>query len=423
MPAPSAQTLDEKIEAEKRSQAELDRLKAELDATKGKRDAMELKRATITDEIDGLRRQLIAKGRASRDHETTIANLRETLSDMEHDAAAKRARLVGRRYQLGRLLQALERLAMNPPEAMLALPQSPRQTVDGAILLTATLPSISHDVADLKRQLEALARIESDMAEQRAMVTAAVGRLLEERRSLDELMAKKEALEQSLGGDVDRAQHRIEALGAQARDVKDLLDRLIADRRAEEARKAEEARLAEEKRRAEAAANADAPAPSDAPTQSASIPLLPNRGLAAVAPPGARTLPAAGRVIRGFGDADEIGAPSRGITIATQSEARLVAPFTGRVLFAGAFRGYGQILIIEHADGYVSLVAGFGRVDATVGQTVAAGEPVGSAPPSGPPSGTDPASPPRDPTIYFELRRYGQPTNPQPWLAVAQRGK
>jgi murein hydrolase activator len=90
----------------------------------------------------------------------------------------------------------------------------------------------------------------------------------------------------------------------------------------------------------------------------------------------------------------------------------VVAPDSGRVLFSGPFRGYGLILIIEHTGGYHSLLAGLGRIDATVGRTVEAGEPVGTM-------GHDPD---RNPSLYFELRRSGQPTNPQPWL-IAQGGK
>jgi septal ring factor EnvC (AmiA/AmiB activator) len=101
-----------------------------------------------------------------------------------------------------------------------------------------------------------------------------------------------------------------------------------------------------------------------------------------------------------------MGISSKGITIETRSGAQVVAPFDGRIEFAGPFRGYGQILIIEHADGYHSLLAGLGRIDGTVGQSLVAGEPVGAMGSSDRPS------------LYLELRRHGQPINPLPWLAT-----
>ena len=88
----------------------------------------------------------------------------------------------------------------------------------------------------------------------------------------------------------------------------------------------------------------------------------------------------------------------------------MIAPFDGVVAFAGAFRGYGQLLIIEHSEGYHTLLAGLGRVDGEVGQRVLAGEPVGvmaTSETDGAPSSS----------LYVELRRDGQPINPLPWLA------
>jgi septal ring factor EnvC (AmiA/AmiB activator) len=117
--------------------------------------------------------------------------------------------------------------------------------------------------------------------------------------------------------------------------------------------------------------------------------------------------PVSGRLLRHFGENDELGVASKGLTLETRDAAQVVAPYDGRVLFAGAFKGYGQILIIEHGDGYHSLLAGLDRVDGTVGQWLVAGEPVGTM------SRGD-----AKPRLYLELRHDGQPINPLPWLAA-----
>ena len=70
------------------------------------------------------------------------------------------------------------------------------------------------------------------------------------------------------------------------------------------------------------------------------------------------------------------------------------------MLFAGPFRGYGQLVIIEHGDGYHTLLAGLGRLDTSVGQSLLAGEPVGIMVAQ------------TQPTLYIELRKNGQPINP-----------
>ena len=122
---------------------------------------------------------------------------------------------------------------------------------------------------------------------------------------------------------------------------------------------------------------------------------------------GEMPFPARGRIVVKFGESAELGAPSRGISIETRPAAQVVAPYDGQVVFAGPFRGYGLLLIIEHGEGYHTLLAGMARIDGTVGQRLRAGEPVGVM---GESEGR--------PLLYVELRHNGQPVNPLPWLTA-----
>lgn len=121
--------------------------------------------------------------------------------------------------------------------------------------------------------------------------------------------------------------------------------------------------------------------------------------------------PARGKVVEGFGQTNDVGHITKGISILTRKAAQVIAPFEGQVVFAGPFRGYGLLLIIEHSEGYHTLLAGMAQVDCQVGQRLTAGEPVGVM-------GQDDAKP----KLYVELRRSGQPVNPLPWL-MAQKSK
>ena len=104
----------------------------------------------------------------------------------------------------------------------------------------------------------------------------------------------------------------------------------------------------------------------------------------------------------------ETGLTRKGITIETGVGAQVVVPHDGTVVFAGPFKGYGRLLIIEHGEGYHSLLAGLARIDNVIGQQVLSGEPAGimGGLKNGPP------------VLYVELRRNGQPINPLPWLAA-----
>jgi septal ring factor EnvC (AmiA/AmiB activator) len=96
----------------------------------------------------------------------------------------------------------------------------------------------------------------------------------------------------------------------------------------------------------------------------------------------------------------------KGLVIETRGSAQVVAPYGGKVVFAGDFRGYGQLLIIDHGDGYHTLLSGMKRIDGVMGQYLRLGEPIGIM-------GNPGANRPK---LYVELRRNNQPINPEPWL-------
>ncbi|HSG54850.1 MAG TPA: peptidoglycan DD-metalloendopeptidase family protein, partial [Paracoccaceae bacterium] len=125
----------------------------------------------------------------------------------------------------------------------------------------------------------------------------------------------------------------------------------------------------------------------------------PAPGIAApVGAPAPYILPVAGRTVTGFG-APLGGLLSQGLTLAPRANAQVVAPAAGRVGFSGAYRGYGQIVIIEHAGGWTSLVTGLARSDVRVGDELVGGAPIGVAGPG-------------RPTVTLELRRGGEAVNP-----------
>lgn len=122
---------------------------------------------------------------------------------------------------------------------------------------------------------------------------------------------------------------------------------------------------------------------------------------------GRLAMPSQGQIVERYGQRTKAGQTSKGLRIQTRPDALVVATYDGRVAFAGPFRGYGLILIIEHGEGYHTLLAGLSEIYGTVGQKLLAGEPIGKMDPAGS----------ANPVLYVELRRQGQPINPLPWLA------
>jgi septal ring factor EnvC (AmiA/AmiB activator) len=186
---------------------------------------------------------------------------------------------------------------------------------------------------------------------------------------------------------------RIAILTQEARNLRELFDKLEAERRTPPSEK-----------------------PDDRPDNAARAagPGFPKPAMLRAFPKsGPITLPAKGLMAQRYGENTGFGNTSKGITLKTRSAAQVVAPYDGRVVFSGPFRGYGEILIIEHDGGYHSLLAGLERIDGRVGQWILAGEPVGIMGKS-----TDSV-----PKLYFELRRRGQSINPLPWLAEYRKNK
>jgi septal ring factor EnvC (AmiA/AmiB activator) len=180
-----------------------------------------------------------------------------------------------------------------------------------------------------------------------------------------------------------------------------------ARRRAEEAR---DRRLAEEARtRAAEEARARAAEEARSRAEAARRPAEPPRGVAAAPVPSSagRTLPVAGRVTTNWGEASS-GGPHRGLTFAAAAGARVVSPCGGRAVYAAPFRSFGLLLIVDCGGGYHFVLAGLDRLDASAGQRLLAGEPVGVL--GG--AGGGGAS------LYVELRRNGQPVDPRPWFAA-----
>jgi septal ring factor EnvC (AmiA/AmiB activator) len=129
-------------------------------------------------------------------------------------------------------------------------------------------------------------------------------------------------------------------------------------------------------------------------------------------------MPAQGKMLIRFGQLDRDGAASKGVHIETRPAAQIISPCDGLILYAGPFRSYGQLLIIDPGGGYHVVVAGMDRIEATKGQFVLAGEPVAAM-------GTETRSgdkTPARPILYVEFRRDQQSIDPAPWWSAGGKG-
>ena len=291
-----------------------------------------------------------------------------------------------------RTLSALQRIALQPPELAIAVPGRPLDAVRSALLLKVAVAEIDERAEILRDQLDELRSLRSEIALRREELQKVARELEAETQSLAALTKRKEEFYQKASRELDETLERAAKQAAEAENLRGLVERLEQEALAREqaARQEEEAGAAPEQSTIAALAK-----PLDIrPFPSA---------------PSSLVVPARGRLTLRYGerDGENPGATSKGIMVSTRAGAQVVAPYDGRIVYSGEFRGYGQLLIIEHGGRYHSLLAGVERLNAAVGQWVLAGEPIGvmGRPQNG------------KPELYYELRRTGQPINPLPWLA------
>jgi septal ring factor EnvC (AmiA/AmiB activator) len=329
-------------------------------------------------EIARLQGELIAAAKQVQEREEELTRLEKTLAALESLEREKSQALSAYRGDMTELLGALQRLSIEPRETLVLGWRSPMEAVVTAQLLGFALPPIEAKADRLRTDLEEIADLRSQALRQRQDIALATASLKSARESLQQLVTLKASLRQTTEEQRQAAAARIRALTEQADDLRDLL-----------------------------AALPPATPQADASTALAAIRLEQPEDLQPF--PAKRvglTPPVSGALLIRFGDQAPDGSSSHGVTFETQPEGQIVAPHDGQIVFRGPFRGYGEILIMEHRGGYHTLLAGLGRTDVVVGQWLLAGEPIGVT--ESPRGGKA--------RLYVELRRNGRPIDPWPWL-------
>ncbi len=365
------------VAADEDPRTQLEAIERELDEGQSRTQSLRDEERVLGRNLSELQQELVVSAARAQQQEDVVAAFEDRLGTYEAEEWARRAALAARHATIQEVLAALQRISRMPPEAVFASPISAIDSLRTSILLAAVVPDLEARAGALRMELVALSRIRAEIGAERDELGAARARLDSEQRALDRLIQRKANLRERTAAERRETEIRLAALAADAADLRGLIAKL------------------EEDASAEAAAARFAPGP-EIPSFSAALGSLP--------------LPVRGVIIARFGDPNSVGGTARGLRIATREGAPVIAPHDGQIVFAGAFRSYGQLLIIAHGEGYHTLLAGIARIDGSVGQLLLAGEPVGQM------------GQLQDgkPELYVELRHDGDPIDPFPWLAPSE---
>jgi septal ring factor EnvC (AmiA/AmiB activator) len=353
-----------------------------------------------------LNKDLIDTAARLRGVEVKIEATQARLEPLDANERNIRKSLDGRRAVIGEVLAALQRIGHRPPPALIARPEDALQAVRTAMVLGAVLPEMRHQVEALARDLNELVNVRKKITDERDRLKAEIASLGEERARMQALIVERQKQqaerEKALGAERARASD----LAKKADNLKDLIANL------------------------EQGLDPETRAAREVAIRSATRPVLaalhdPGRLAPAVAFASLRgqiPIPVNGVKLKDFGAPDGIGGVEKGVSIATRAGAQVTSPADGWVVYAGPFRSYGQLLILDAGGGYHILLAGMERISVDLGQFVLTGEPV-AVMGNGTRIAAILATGSSQPVLYIEFRKGGTPVNPGPWWAAGEGEK
>lgn len=346
------------------------------------------------EEISG---KLITIARTVQSQETAITAAEERILKLRKEEIILRAELAEKQEVLSELLAGLQRLEQNPPPAIVVEPNDVLAALRGAMMFGTIVPELRTDAGILAEKLARLDKIRLAVEKEKTTLNGSIISLKTSQIDLGQLIIQKKQLIFDNSGRLAEEKRRSGELASKAKSLKQLIADLAAARLREEAKRTKLALALEAERK-----------------RQEEFLLRPSVPFSSIK--GRLEFPVQGQILKRFGQDDGLGSELRGLAVATRALAQVTAPADGKVEFAGLFRSYGQLLILDAGEGYLMLMAGMKEISADIGQSVRAGEPVGIMG-KGPSSVTllgDQIQEAR-PVLYVELRKNGEAVDSAPW--------
>ena len=384
------------------SESDVKRIEAEAKKKTIESRKLQAQALQLNLELSKIDKTVIGLAQKIQNNEDKMSELENKLAALKEDLATKETAFAKENNSLVQTLASLQNMSLNPSEAVILQPLSPVDIIRSAILLRETVPFLNEKSSKLKTDLDSVYQQKKKVEETVAETKKRQELLEKQQAEMRTLMKKKAGMRKVLETKGAETQKLAENLSSKAKNLRDLLDEL--ERQKELARKKQEEaeRLAALKRQKELKRQKT---PHVISTKEHEDIKKQAKGGRFAKAKGSLSRPVRGTVITEYGQMLSKGVTSKGIVYKTRPEAQVIAPYDGTVIFSGPFKGYGNIIIVEHGDGYLSLLAGLGVIDCEPGQMLLAGEPVGTMPDSS------------NAKLYVEIRKDRHPINPAPWIA------
>jgi septal ring factor EnvC (AmiA/AmiB activator) len=390
----------------------------ELEATRAQqKNASELQQklqaeiAAIGQDRSKLNAQLIDIAGQVRGVETRTGDAEARLRPLDSREQQIRSSLDSRRSEIVEVLAALQRAGRRTPPALLVRPEDALQSLRAAMLLGAVVPELRTRAEKLTGDLTELVTLRKIIATERDQLAVDRDKLRDDQTRLAALVEERQRKQSSIEKDMETEGARAIALSRQV----DSLQGLIA--------KMEQDLQSAAKAAATASLQGAPPTLNGKPNLGAlKDPARMSPAIAFASAKGLFAMPVNGVKIRDFGGSDGAGGVEKGISLATRAGAQVTTPCDGWVVYAGPFRSYGQLLILNAGGGYHVLIAGMERISVNIGQFVLTGEPVATMGATSQVASILAANA-SQPVLYVEFRKDGTPIDPGPWWAANEGEK
>ena len=352
------------------TEKDLAKIEAAIKQAKEQQAENQRKSKAMDKEVKNVQKEMVNLANKVRKHEDQLSLLEQKKKELEKQQDELESRLSLSSKQMANLMKAIQTLALRPREILLIQSETPIQMLRSYRLIQYSFPIIGGLKQDALEDLNKLSQVKFDLQSKITSMKTTTAELTDKNEQMEKLAKQKKVLQAQYASNYEKSKAKAEKLAKEASNLKELLASI----------QKEQQKKAISKTTHGFGSGAFAKAR------------------------GSLTLPAQGYITQNFGDT--IGASqshAKGIVITTRKGAQVTAPFDGTVLFAGPFQNYGQLVIIDHGDNYLTVLSGMDTITTTVGSQLLTGEPIGHMSMN-------------YVNLYLEVRQNGQAINPRPWF-------
>src|SRR2546421_1724046 len=408
---PTQQTTAASPDAIKQREQELEATRAQQKSAAELQEKLKAEIAAIGQDRAKLNSQLIDVAAQVRGVEGRIGDAEARLRTLDSREAQVRGSLDSRRSEIVEVLAALQRAGRRTPPALLVRPEDALQSLRTAMLLGSVVPELRALAEKLVGDLGELVTLRKTIATERDKLAVDRDKLGDDQTRLAALVEERQRKQSSVEKDMEAEGARAVALSRQVDSLQGLIGKMEQD-------------LKSAAKAAAAASLQGAPTTLNGKPNLGALkdPARMSPAIAFASAKGLFAMPGNGVKIREFGGSDGAGGVERGISLASRPGAQVTTPCDGWVVYAGPFRSYGQLLILNAGGGYHVLIAGMERISVNIGQFVLTGEPVATMGSTSQVASIL-ATTASQPVLYVEFRKDGTPIDSGPWWATSEGEK